>query len=149
MIWTPRTTVASVIEQDSRFLVVEEQTLQGPVVLNQPAGHLEEGEGLVAAVIRETLEETGWRFTPERLVGIYRWRVPVTGTTYIRYCFSGSARDHDPGRPLDDGILATHWLTLDELRANRERLRSPMVTRCIEDHLAGAGAPLSLVVDLD
>ena len=148
MIWTPRTTVASVIERDGRFLMVEEQTRQGPIVFNQPAGHLEEHEGVVAAVVRETREETAWTFEPERLVGIYRWRVPVNGLTYIRYCFSGRLGSHDPEQALDDGIIATHWMSLDELRDNFDRLRSPMVLRCIEDYLAGAGAPLSLIVDL-
>ena len=149
MIWTPRTTVASVIERDGLFLMVEEHTRQGPVVINQPAGHLEEYEGLVAAVIRETREETAWNFVPDRLVGIYRWRVPANGLTYIRYCFSGGCDGHDPDQPLDDGIIATHWMSLDTLRKALPRLRSPMVIRCIEDSLSGAGAPLSLIVDLD
>ena len=59
--WPPHVTVAVVVEQDGRYLMVEEQDeLAGGLVFNQPAGHLDPGEGLLEAALRETLEETGW-----------------------------------------------------------------------------------------
>lgn len=129
--------------------MVEELTREGHRVFNQPAGHLEESESLLDAVIRETREESGWGFMPQALVGIYRWQVPPAETTYLRFCFYGSCHDHQPELPLDEGILRTVWLTRAELAANPQQLRSPMVLRCIDDYLAGLSYPLELINDLD
>ena len=148
IIWKPHVTVAAVAEDQGRFLLVEEH-IDGRAVLNQPAGHLEEGENLLAAVVRETLEETAWEFRPEALVGLYRWRHPDKGSTYLRFTFSGSCTSHDPGRPLDTDIERALWLTPGEIRGREPDLRSPMVLRSIEDYLAGQTCPLSLLNDVD
>ena len=147
MIWTPHVTVAAVIEQGERFLLVQERE-SGQVVFNQPAGHLEEGESLVSAVIRETLEETGWHFQPAALIGMYRWRHPAKGVTYLRAAFAGSGVSHDPDRTLDEGIERTLWLGVDEIRRQTEMLRSPLVLKSIEDYLAGVRYPLSVLTDV-
>ncbi len=146
--WKPSVTVAAVIERDGRFLLVEEHTPEG-LRLNNPAGHLDPGESPAAACARETLEETGWRFTPTGVVGVYlsRFQRASTGedVTYLRFAFQGELGTHDALRPLDDGIVRTVWLTADEVRASANRHRSPLVLRCMEDYLAGAGYPLELV----
>ncbi len=142
-IWTPRVTVAAVIAREGRFLLVEEQTEDG-IVFNQPAGHLEDGESLLDAVVREVREETGWSFQPDGVVGVYRWRMADTGRTYLRFCFHGNCSDHRPEQPLDAGILGTRWLSVEELQ-REGRLRSPMVLNCIDDFLAGHTHPLSLL----
>lgn len=149
MIWTPHTTVAAVIEEKGRFLMVEEETGTGTPVFNQPAGHLEAAESLLQAVIRETREETAWGFTPQALVGVYRWRVPPAGATYLRFCFHGTCHDHRPELPLDDGILRAVWMSREELAAMPQRLRSPLVLHCIDDYLAGHRHPMSLIRDID
>jgi 8-oxo-dGTP pyrophosphatase MutT (NUDIX family) len=148
MIWKPHVTVAAVLERDGRFLMVRER-ISGRPVLNQPAGHLEDNESLVEAVIRETREESGWRFVPERITGIYRWRMPERQLTYLRVAFAGRGVAYDPDHPLDDGIEGTEWLTADELRRQTDRLRSPLVLRSIDDYLAGADYPLALLADID
>jgi len=144
----PRLTVAAVVEQDGRFLVVEERAQTGELVINQPAGHVEHGESLLEAVIRETYEETAWRFTPEHLIGIYLWRHPAGKVSYLRFCFTGSVSDHVPGSPLDEGIERTLWLSRAELQADQRRLRSPLVLSVIDDYLAGERHPLSLLKTL-
>ncbi len=144
MVWKPNVTVASVLERDGRFLLVEENTEYG-ICYNQPAGHLECGESLVDAVVRETLEETAHGFTPQYLVGIYNYRNEARDVTYLRFAFGGEIVTHDPGRSLDEGILAAHWLTLEEIRALQTQHRSPLVLRCIEDWLAGWRYPLQLL----
>jgi len=146
MVWKPDATVAAVIERDGRFLLVEER-IRGRLVFNQPAGHLEDGESLLAAVVREVYEETAWVFEPQWLLGIYLWRSP-NGQTTLRFGFSGSIRDFDPGHKLDRPIVQTHWLTRDEIDARAERLRSPLVQRCIEDYLRGARLPLTAIATL-
>lgn len=147
MNWAPHVTVAAVVEHQERFLLVEER-IQGITVYNQPAGHLESGESLVDAVIRETLEETGRRLTPEALVGIYRWPHPANANkTFLRYAFCGIVGDQDPQRPLDQPIVDTHWLSRAELVDTQLTLRSPMVLRCIDDYLAGLRYPLDILVD--
>lgn len=141
----PRVTVASVIERDGRFLVVEERPGRGGLVINQPAGHLEGGETLLEAAARETFEETGWRFTPEFLVGVYLWAHPNGQISYLRVCFGGSVYGHEPDSPLDEGIERAVWLSRDELAAQSGRLRSPLVLGVIDDYLAGERYPLSVL----
>jgi ADP-ribose pyrophosphatase YjhB (NUDIX family) len=143
----PEVTVAAVIERSGRFLVVEERVSRR-VVFNQPAGHVEDGETFSQAVVREVLEETAWRFHPEAIVGIYLWQRPDTARTFLRVAYAGAVSDHDPARPLDSGILRTHWFTRDQLLGHTQRLRTPMVLRCIDDFLAGARYPLDLVTHL-
>ena len=135
-VWKPHVTVAAIAEQQNRFLMVEER-VDGQLVYNQPAGHLDPGESLTAAVIRETYEETAWKFQPEALVGIQLWRHPVHGDSYLRFSFCGSCVEHDSGQPLDTGIEQALWLSHDELMDNQHKLRSPMVMRTIEEYLAG------------
>lgn len=144
--WKPHVTVAAIIERGGRFLLVEEHTPDG-VRLNQPAGHLEHGEALPAAAIREALEETACDFLPTALLGLYLLPTgPLpTDITYLRVAFVGELVAEHPGRALDEGIIRTLWLTRDEIAQQRERLRSPLVLQCIDDYLAGHRAPLNLV----
>lgn len=150
--WKPSVTVAAVIEHQGRYLLVEEHTPEG-LRLNNPAGHLEPGEGPVQGVVREALEETARHFTPEALLGVYlsRFQRPAMGDheaqdiTYLRFAYCGSVGEELPGRRLDDGIVRTLWMTPDEIRASTARHRSPLVLRCMEDHLLGQRHPLDLV----
>ena len=146
MTWKPNVTVAAIAEQDGRFLLVEEETDDG-LRLNQPAGHLEPNESLIEAVTREALEETAHEFHPLHLVGIYRWRRPATRITYLRFAFSGSTGPQRPGRRLDKGIVRALWLTPEEIRASRERHRSPLVLKCVEDYLRGRRVALDALID--
>ncbi len=138
------------IERGGQFLLVEEED-QGRIVLNQPAGHLELHESLEQGCSREVLEESAWEFQPRALVGIYRWSRPDpgadAGTTYVRFAFCGELGEHQPGRKLDAGIVRAVWLHGDEIRATRERHRSPLVLRCVEDYLAGRRYPLDVLVE--
>ena len=127
--------------------MVEEISNAEPVY-NQPAGHVEPQETLLAAVIRETLEETRWHFEPQALIGIYQWQLPGTQEIYLRHCFCGRISHEDTQRELDDGIVGTVWLSLAELQQQPQRLRSPLVLACLEDYLAGQRYPLSLYRDL-
>jgi len=145
-LWKPHVTVAAVIERDGRFLVVEEQTDDG-VRLNQPAGHLEPDETLIAGTIRETLEETAYRFEPRHVIGVYRWQHP-SGVVYLRFAFTGPIVAHEAGRILDHGILRALWLTPEELLAEQGRHRSPLVMRCVNDYLAGRRFPLELLAHI-
>jgi 8-oxo-dGTP pyrophosphatase MutT (NUDIX family) len=145
---SPEITVAAVTESDGRFLVVEER-INRRLVFNQPAGHVERGETLLEAVVREVREETAWRFEPRALVGVYMWRKPAGGRSYMRFAFSGTVADHDATQPLDRGIVRTHWLSRAELLEREPQLRSPLVMRCIEDYLHGTRKPLSGVGTLN
>ena len=147
MVWKPRVTVAVVAERHHRFLMVEEN-VQGRRRFNQPAGHLEDRESLVEAVIRECLEETAWRFQPQALVGVYRWRNSSSGDTYLRVTFCGHCVAAETQRALDKDIIAAHWLTLDEIQSRSDQLRSPLVLQSIHDYLHGKCYPLDVLVDL-
>lgn len=143
----PAVTVATIVVRDGAFLCVEEQTRDGHR-LNQPAGHVEGGERIVDAAVRETLEETGYHVEPVALVGIYRWQAFAGAPTFVRFTFEARAVRHDPDRPLDTGILRTHWLDYPTLLARHADHRSPLVLRCVEDFLAGQRMPLSLVTEM-
>ncbi len=147
MIWKPELTVAAVVEQQGRFLIVEERVARR-LVFNQPAGHVEEGEDLRDAVVRETLEETAWQFHPQAIIGIYLWKNPANEKSFLRVAYTGVASSHDPRRPLDHAILRVHWLTRDQLLGRQAHLRSPMVLRCVDDYLAGTRLPLELPTHL-
>jgi len=151
--WKPSVTVAAIASRrradgQPEYLLVEEQTAAG-LRLNNPAGHLDPGESPQQAVVREALEETARAFTPEAFVGVYLTRTDrVAGTaevTYLRLAYVGTAGEPDPDRGLDHGIVGTLWMTLEELRASRERHRSPLVLRCVEDVAAGLRHHLDLV----
>jgi 8-oxo-dGTP pyrophosphatase MutT (NUDIX family) len=148
MIWKPNVTVAAVVQRDGEFLLVEEETDAG-LAFNQPAGHLEEGESLIAAVVRETLEETAYHFKPTHLIGVYNWKHPNKDVTYLRFAFAGELRGFEAERELDDGIVAARWLTLAEVKETQARHRSPLILRCIEDLIAGKRYPLDLLVHYD
>jgi 8-oxo-dGTP pyrophosphatase MutT (NUDIX family) len=144
--------VAAVIEREGRYLLIEEHTPEG-LRLNNPAGHLEPGEGIVEACAREALEETAHPFQPEYLVGVYlaRFQRPTANDpseqdiTYLRFALGGTVGELQPQRPLDSGIVRVCWLTLDEIRAQVERHRSPLVLQCIEDHARHQRHPLTLL----
>lgn len=146
MAWKPHVTVAAIIEENDKFLVVEEY-IDGQLLINQPAGHLDEGEGLITAVRREALEESGRIFTPTALVGIYRWVSPTNRITYLRLAFAGNHSAQDLDYQIDPAIHRVCWMSLEELRRKQKQLRSPLVIRCIEDYLAGRRCPLEFVVD--
>jgi len=146
MTWPLHVTVAAVVEREGRFMLVRE-SIRGQSVLNQPAGHLEPNESLLAAVIRETLEETAWHFEPTALVGVYRWVHPK-GDTFLRFSFTGKLIHAEPDRELDLGIEEVLWLAPRELRERADELRSPLVLQCIDDYLAGTRIDLSSLKDI-
>jgi 8-oxo-dGTP pyrophosphatase MutT (NUDIX family) len=147
-VWKPNVTVAAVVERGGQFLLVEEHTEDG-IRLNQPAGHLEEGESLLDAVVREALEESAYTIKPSHLIGVYRWREPRQGRTYLRFAFAGQIVAHAPAQALDTGIIRALWLDHAGVTAAAAQHRSPLVQRCIEDYRAGSRYPLDLLVDYD
>ncbi len=143
----PEITVAALAEKDGQFLLIEER-VNGALVLNQPAGHLENNETLLEAVARECKEESGWTFEPTHLCSIYTWQHPRRHVSVIRFAFCGIVTDHDTDSPLDDGILRSLWMSPKQMRDNRHRLRSPMVEQGVDDYLAGRRFPLEIVSEI-
>ncbi|MDH5393171.1 MAG: NUDIX hydrolase [Gammaproteobacteria bacterium] len=148
MTWKPHVTVAAVIEDKQKFLLVEEW-VDGKKVLNQPAGHVEPDESFINAAIRETEEEAACVFQPEFLVGLYRWKLLEKDRTYIRLCFAGTLTKTLENQSLDTDIIRTRWLSYAEIINHREQLRSPLVLQCINDYRLGKNFPLDLLKDLE
>jgi len=144
--WQPDVTVATVVVDAGRLLVVEE-SVAGRLVLNQPAGHLEPDESLLEAALRETREETGWDVRLTAFVGAYQWKAE-TGRHYLRFAFAAEPVRHDPSRRLDEGIVRALWMTPSELQEAQARHRSPLVWQTVADHLAGRRHPLSMLQQL-
>ena len=147
MPWQPDVTVACVVERDGRFLMVEER-VQGRLVVNQPAGHLDPDESLVHAAVRETLEETAWHVRPTGLVAVYQWRNPGDGAAVVRFTFAAEAVRHEPARALDDGIVRALWLDEEELASGRHALRTPMVLQSVLDSRRRAPIALELLAEI-
>lgn len=146
-VWRPHVTVACVVARGDRYLMVEEE-VDGRLAYNQPAGHLDDGESLAAAAVRETLEETGWTVELDHFIGVHQWRSTEHGEGVVRFSFAARALAHDPRRPLDTGIRQALWLTRAEIAALRERLRSPLVLLSIDAWLAGQRLPLGSLSSL-
>jgi 8-oxo-dGTP pyrophosphatase MutT (NUDIX family) len=136
-----------VVAQGDRYLMVEEE-VDGRLAYNQPAGHLDDGESLVAAAVRETLEETGWTVELEHFIGVHQWHSTEHGEGVVRFSFAARPLAHDPHRPLDTGIRQAVWLTRAEIVALGDRLRSPMVLLSIDAWLAGQRLPLRSLASL-
>ncbi len=150
--WQPDVTVATVVVDGGRLLMVEE-SVGGRLVLNQPAGHLEPDESLIEAALRETREETGWDVRLTAFVGAYQWKAPdnpdgTGGRHYLRFAFAAEPLRHDADRPLDEGIVRALWMTPTELEAAQARHRSPLVWRVAADFLAGRRHPLEMTQHL-
>jgi 8-oxo-dGTP pyrophosphatase MutT (NUDIX family) len=143
-VWRPRATVACVVARGDRYLIVEEDVF-GEVAYNQPAGHLDPGESLQAAAIRETLEETGHTIALDHFLGVWQWASPEHGEQVLRFGFAGHVESYDAGRPLDEGIRRALWLRRDEIEALGTRLRSPLVLETIDAWLDGRRLPLDTV----
>lgn len=146
-VWCPRVTVACVVARGDRFLIVEEE-IAGALAYNQPAGHLDPGETLQVAAVRETLEETGYTVTLDAFLGVWQWVSPEHGEQVLRFGFAGTAVDHDPSRTLDTGIHRALWLRRDEIQALGARLRSPLILDTIDAWLDGRRLPLDTVASL-
>ncbi|MBS0193480.1 MAG: NUDIX hydrolase [Proteobacteria bacterium] len=146
-VWQPDVTVATLVVRDGALLMVEEEA-SGRLVLNQPAGHLEPDESLLAAAVRETLEETGWDVAPTALVGLYQWKSPTDGRHFLRVALAAEPLRNHPERPLDTGIVRALWMTPTELQAASACHRSPLVWRAVSDYLAGSRHPLSVLAQL-
>lgn len=143
-VWMPHITVATVVERNGRFLLIEEE-VNGDTVINQPAGHWEAGETFAEAAVRETLEETGWKVEITGLVGIYEYKPHELDYAFVRFAFAAKPIEHDTGRKLDEGIRRWFWMDQNELRQEIYRHRSPMVQQCVEDYWTVKRWPLSLV----
>lgn len=148
MVWTPHGTVATIVEKDGKFLLVKELSSSGKEVYNQPAGHIEADEPVLDAAIRETIEETGYTVSINKFIGMYIYKAPSNGVIYHRYCFAATEESYDPNAELDNGIIGACWMTLDEIKAQPEKMRSPLVLKCIEDYLNRPHLPLDVIYEL-
>lgn len=145
MIWTPHATVATIIERNNSLLLVEERS-HGKKVFNQPAGHVDEGESIFDAAVRETLEETGWLVQLQNFIGAYIYTAPENHVTYYRFCFSAKAIRQETEQ-LDQDIIAAHWLSRGQIKQIEHQLRSPLVQKCIHDYDHRPHLPLNYIYE--
>mgnify|MGYP003991403865 FL=1 len=129
-------TVATVVERDGKFLMVRE-TIGGEQVINQPAGHVEPGEDVMAAALRETMEETGWEVAITGFLGFSNAMSPTTGITYYRLAFIAEALNFNADAEIDNDIDSAEWMTLDEIKDPTNKPRSEMVHQAIDDFISG------------
>jgi ADP-ribose pyrophosphatase YjhB (NUDIX family) len=144
--WAPHVTVACVVEENGNYLMVEERDkFTGELVFNQPAGHLEEGESLTEAALRETLEETGWHVELTGVLCIALHHAPQSRITYYRTTFLAKPLQRVENAAIDPDIHAVHWLDYEAILARSARMRSPLALGVIERHRRGVCYPLDLI----
>ncbi|BFM11718.1 NUDIX hydrolase [Simiduia litorea] len=141
--WTPHVTVAVIVERSGKYLFVRENTDQG-VRLNQPAGHVEQGETLAQAACRETLEETGYQVSLNGFVSLTSYTAASNGTTYFRATFSANDAKQIPNATLDPEIIEPVWLSREELEQQRRIWRSPLVGDVIDQYIKHGTQSLEL-----
>lgn len=146
MTWKPNATVATIVEDNGKFLFVEEYS-NGELVINQPAGHIENHESILEAAKRETLEETGYRVELSHLIGLYTYTAPHNGNTYYRFCFSATISEKLQNPTIDPDIENVAWLSYEEIAQQTDRHRSPLVLKCLDDYIAGTRFPLELIYE--
>jgi len=140
-------TVSAVVENDGKFLMIEERS-SGVIVVNQPGGHIDAGESPDRAAEREALEETGCDISVTGLLGVYLWIHPQTRQNFLRIVYVADLLASDAKRQLDDGIYGVHWYTVADVRHRIRDLRTPMVLRSIEDYIAGQRKPNTLLENM-
>ena len=136
-------TVATVVEKDGQFLMVKE-TKAGQQYINQPAGHVEPGEDIIAAALRETFEETGWVVSVTGFLGISTFVAATTGVTYYRLTFVATPVHLDTEATIDADIDYALWMSREEVADNEEQLRSPAVLNCLNDYRAKRIFPMEI-----
>lgn len=147
MRWLPHLTVACMFERDGKLLFVEERS-NGVIVLNQPAGHLEENETLQQAAIRETLEESACEVELLSVLGMYSHYSKENNISYYRVCYRAKLLQEHKHRALDQDIIRTLWLSPEQALKEQHRFRSPFVKTCINDYLSNKSYPLELITEL-
>ena len=147
MSWVPHITVASIIEKNNKFLFVEEY-VKDQVVINQPAGHLEENETIEEGCIRETFEETDYLVHVDYLIGVYQERNKNSKDMWLRFCFKGSIYDEVKDKKLDKKIIRKLWLSRNQIKEKNISLRSKMVLMCLDDYENGKNYPKELINSL-
>lgn len=144
----PHITLACVVHCQGKFLFVEEYD-QGLLTLNQPAGHLEQGETLLQGAARELFEETGIQAVPQSLIQIYQWYAPRTQRDFLRFTFALELEQCLPIKPQDADIVGGKWLSLAEfqhfIQQPNQAARSPLVEQSVRDYLAGCRYDLALL----
>lgn len=137
-------TVATLVKRNGRYLIVEEMDGNAHV-FNNPAGHVEPGEHVIAAAQRETLEETGWEVKVTAFIGLFHYHSARNGVTYYRLAFAAETIEQVYSGPIDKDILACHWLTIDEIEQLGDRLRSHLVLGNIRLAEQGKTYPLAII----
>ena len=139
--------VASVaIVQDGRILMVQEGQLSARGLWNFPSGHVEQGEGLLAAARRECREETGFDVRLESTTGVYPFR-SVTGDRVLLFNFMGAVQGGQVRGHVDADILRTQWITMRDLdqMPDSELREAPLLRQIIEDVRHSRFHPLTVI----
>jgi 8-oxo-dGTP pyrophosphatase MutT (NUDIX family) len=115
---------------------------------NQPAGHVEVGESLEAAAIREAMEESGYQVEIKGIQGIYQGAHEINNRHYVRVCFFVEVKELVTNK-LDADIIKSEWLPLSDLLAGKYPLRSEITRLTLEDIPSAPIVPMSFIHNIN
>ncbi len=144
---TQHIVVAAVVRQGSNIAMVEEgkETIRG--LWNLPTGHVEPGENIIAATVREAREETGLDIILTAILGIENY-VVADGSQYVKFIFLAEAPAHDTLHVDGAEIISARWVPIEEIKTMGDKLRKPQTVALVLERLAGSIAyPLELLQD--
>lgn len=115
--------VGCVVKRDDKYLLVRESP-NGKDVYNLPAGHVDKGEQLEAAAIRETREETGYDVRLISQIALYH----ETASQSVKHVYVAEIIGGQE-QAQEGEILEVVWKSYDELRIieQNEEMRAPWV----------------------
>jgi len=122
-----RILVATVVVEDNKLLVVKEASRQHHGKYNFPAGHLDQGESIFKATIREAKEETGFDIRIKGLLVIHNFLYGKNNDQALAFIFQGERVGGEIQFDKKE-ILSAEWVSVTELEKMTEKeLRNPFL----------------------
>lgn len=110
--------VGCLIEDNGKYLMVQEGSKSRYGLWNYPGGHLEEKETIIEGAIRETFEETGYHVEVTGVLPVEQ--LIREDNHFIVIKFVGKIVSYDEQHELD-GILQTKWMSSEEIFNLKEK----------------------------
>jgi len=132
----------NLIEQNGKFILVQEKRADSRGMWNFPMGRKEVNEDIISCAKREGKEETGLDLRPIYLIGKYTFCLP-SGNKVIAYIFKSEIVGGKLSTPED--MMDVRQFSLEEIKELDEKSIAPFINNVIQDYKSGERIPLDEV----